>query len=249
MIKCKKCGHEWEARVSNPKTCPECRCRTWSNYMKANRQIKSRDGGILDSETSGELILLMSHLTSRAKKYAYYLGKSEAAIGMTLHKLEHIGLIINKQGIKELNKEKLNEISKKLAIDLCKAQYNGEIERVNKSNIVKERGRRSDTFITLLGNSDLPSKIKNSTLTKELENKQKKELSRIRDNFAAYLQERQFKEIEKIEKMFADHNFTEFLKVYLYLFFPSIKRRLSDVVKYYIKYGDIKIEKLRGNKK
>lgn len=28
MKKCKKCGHEWQPRIKNPKTCPKCK-----NYL------------------------------------------------------------------------------------------------------------------------------------------------------------------------------------------------------------------------
>ena len=27
MLKCPKCGYEWEPRVENPKSCPECKQR------------------------------------------------------------------------------------------------------------------------------------------------------------------------------------------------------------------------------
>ena len=250
MLKCKKCKHEWDARVTNPKTCPKCRCRTWNNYMKSLKPIEASEEGILDSEISGELIILMNFLTARGNRLAYYLGKSEPAIGMTLHKLETIGLIsINKNGIRELNKHKLNEISKELAIELCKKQYESEIQKVRQFT-QRKRDRVSEMHLTLLGDmSDLSAKAKKSKLVTELRKRDEMRLAEMRDKFVFYLQEKNEKELKNIEQLFSENKFNDFLVAYLHLFFPSIKKKLSEIVQYYLKYGDIKIEKLRGKRK
>ena len=33
-FKCKKCGHIWLPRTSNPKECPNCKSRKWNVYKK-----------------------------------------------------------------------------------------------------------------------------------------------------------------------------------------------------------------------
>jgi predicted Zn-ribbon and HTH transcriptional regulator len=30
MVKCKRCGYEWIARVAEPKTCSKCKSRLWN---------------------------------------------------------------------------------------------------------------------------------------------------------------------------------------------------------------------------
>ena len=30
MVKCKRCGWEWETRVKKPKTCPGCKSPLWN---------------------------------------------------------------------------------------------------------------------------------------------------------------------------------------------------------------------------
>ncbi len=245
MLNCQKCGHEWESRVSSPKTCSKCRCRKWNNYSKLSKPVKASEEGILNSETSGELILLMSFLTAPANKLAFYLGKSEPAIGMTLHNLEAIGLVIvNSKGIRELDKVKLNEICQKLAIELCKKQSESEIQKVR---LFKQRKRNkiSDMHLTLLGDMNyLTAKAKKNKIFRELRKRDVSRLSEMRDKFVLYLEERKKKEIEKIEQLFSEQKFNDFLVGYLHLFFPSIKRKLSDLVQYYIKYGDLKVQDL-----
>jgi len=29
MLKCQRCGHEWEARVEHPRVCPRCKTYEW----------------------------------------------------------------------------------------------------------------------------------------------------------------------------------------------------------------------------
>jgi predicted Zn-ribbon and HTH transcriptional regulator len=36
--KCLRCGYEWEARVNNPKECPQCKSREWSNQAGDNEK-------------------------------------------------------------------------------------------------------------------------------------------------------------------------------------------------------------------
>lgn len=32
--RCGKCGYGWEARIENPKSCPECKSRDWNKNEK-----------------------------------------------------------------------------------------------------------------------------------------------------------------------------------------------------------------------
>jgi len=36
MKKCKKCGHEWKAKIEKPKSCPACKSYTWNKEKKTH---------------------------------------------------------------------------------------------------------------------------------------------------------------------------------------------------------------------
>lgn len=41
-LKCKRCGHEWIARITKPKQCPKCRSYNWDIYSPLKCEVCGR---------------------------------------------------------------------------------------------------------------------------------------------------------------------------------------------------------------
>lgn len=42
---CLKCSHEWESRVENPLTCPNCKSREWNQPRRYGSEAKEKRSG------------------------------------------------------------------------------------------------------------------------------------------------------------------------------------------------------------
>jgi len=55
VVTCKQCGHSWEPRVPNPRSCPACKSYVWSRAAsgKVVREVKPCTH-VPDVDTSGK---------------------------------------------------------------------------------------------------------------------------------------------------------------------------------------------------
>lgn len=211
---CQQCQYSWNPRKLDPRRCPRCRSGRW-NTTKTTPLTTVDEA--LTSTALGALLTTMSVISTYPGRYAEYLQRTKQAITVNLKKLEKKGLVTSKprknKRVYELDDEKLSEMAKAYAKD----NYNKRCQE-------QQKLLRDMLDFHRISPKEFETNI---AIVEEMRGKM------IRG-----IESKQAVRMQEIETAFADLKFRNFLLIYLYLFYPNIFVPFTEVIDFYLEWGD-----------